>query len=61
MLGIISSFAVFGLFNISCCFQREVPVAGPKASFGACKSSYRGAVTFGSSWTCSHSSRAVGW
>lgn len=40
MLGIISSFAVFGLFfNISRCFQREVPGAGPKASFGACKSS----------------------
>lgn len=38
MLRIISSFVVFGLFFIiSCCFQRTVPGAGPKASFGACK------------------------
>lgn len=38
MLGIISSFVVFGLFfHVSCCFQREVSGAGPEASFGACK------------------------
>lgn len=31
MLGSIYSFAVFGLFfNISCCFQREVPGDDPK-------------------------------
>lgn len=42
MLGIISSFLVFGLFfHVSCCFHREVSDAGPKASFGACKESLK--------------------